>query len=269
MTEIAPTASVDKTAQLGRDVFIGPGCVVAPGVNIGDSCVLKANVIIGTGVTLGSENIMFPNCVLGEEPQIIGEHDPQTELIIGTGNVFRENVTINRGSPIGAGKTIIGNGCYFMTGSHVGHDCEIEDQVVIGNYSQVGGHGKVERNVWMSSFCGAHQFVTIGRFTYVGGLSGMTHDIPPFMRVASSYPCKVRGLNIVGLQRAGFSDDSIRALEQACRRLYIRRQGPLTTIVEEMTSQDGLDENVKYLLESLQRSFQHRLGRYRELFRHD
>ncbi len=268
MTEIAATAILDKTAQLGSDVYIGPGCVIDSDVIIGDGCLLKANIFVSKGVTLGQGNQVFPNCVLGEEPQMVDKHDPETELIIGNDNVFRENVTINRGSPIGSGKTIIGDQNYFMIGSHVGHDCEIEDNVVLGNYCQIGGHGKLERNVWMSAFCGTHQFVTVGRFVYAGGLSGIVSDIPPFMRTSGSYPCTVRGLNAVGLQRAGFSAESIQALNETYRGLYRHREGALTGAVEEMMSRQELDENVKYLLEFLQRSFQHRMNRHRELFRH-
>ena len=268
MTDVARTAVVDKTAQLGKDVVIGPGCVVAPGVAIGDGCTLGANAIMAQGVTMGANNRVFSNCVMGEEPQIIGTVEPKTELIIGTGNVFRENVTINRGSPDGGEKTIIGNNNYFMIGSHLGHDCHVEDNAVIGNNCLFSGHCKVESNAWLSAKCGIHQFVTIGRFAYAAGLTTIPADVPPFVRVAGVYPFKVRGLNTIGLQRAGFSPESIEALDEAYRRLYRRRRGSIAQVLEEMLSLDGLDENVKYLLEFLQRSFQHRLGRYQELFRH-
>jgi len=268
MMDVARTAVVDKTAQLGKDVVIGPGCVVAPGVVIGDGCTLAANVIIAEGVTMGANNRVFANCVLGEEPQIIGTVGPKTELIIGTGNVFRENVSINRGSPNGGGKTIIGNNNYLMIGSHLGHDCHVENNTVIGNNCLFSGHCKVESNVWLSALCGIHQFVTIGRFAYTAGLTAINADVPPFVRVSGAYPFRVRGLNTIGLQRAGFSPESIEALDEAYRSLYRRRRGPIAQALEEMSSRDGLDENVKYMLEFLHRSFQHRFGRYQELFRH-
>ena len=122
MTIISETAVVDKTAQIAQEVSIGPGCVIGPGAIVGQGCELKANVFIAPGVHLGKENRVFANCVLGEEPQILNLSD-QGSLVIGDRNVFRENVTINRGSSShGSGKTIIGNDCYFMIGSHVGHD---------------------------------------------------------------------------------------------------------------------------------------------------
>lgn len=268
MPEIASTAVVDKTAQLAEDVYIGPGCVIGPNAIIGAGCTLKANVVIGPGVTLGSNNRLFPNCVLGEEPQIVGTVEPQTELIIGDHNTFREHVTINRGSPRGDGKTVIGNNNYLMIGAHLGHDCEMEDNCVLGNSVALAGHCKIERNAWLSAFSTMQQFATVGRFIFSAGFSGIYIDQPPFVRV-SGYPCRVRGLNIIGLQRADFSPESIAALEMAYRRLF-RRSGSetLAATVEELATRNGLDDNVKYLLESLRRRNQHRMGRYRELFRH-
>jgi len=269
MTTTASTAVIDKTAQLGEDVVVGPGCVIGAGVEIGDGCELKANVIVAEGTRIGKNNRIFAGCVLGEEPQSLGLVEPETELIIGDNNTLREYVTIHRGSPDGGGKTIVGNNNFMMVGSHLGHDCLVEDNVVMTNYCQVSGHCKIETKAWISGHSALHQFVTIGRLAYVAGLSGVTHDIPPFMRAAGSYPCEVRGLNAVGLRRAGGSEESIEALSKVYRRLYgKRRDKNIVTTVEEMLANDGLDENVKYLLESLQRSFQHRMRRYLETLRH-
>lgn len=268
MPDVAPTAVVDATAQLGSDVRIGPGCVIGASVVIGDRCELKTNVVICRGVRIGAENRIFANCVLGEEPQIVDECDPQTELIIGDGNVFRENVTINRGSLRDTGKTMIGNNNYFMIGAHLGHDCEVEDGVLVGNYAQIGGHNKIERNAVISALSGTHQFVTIGRFTFAAGSSGMSHDVPPFMRVSGIYPCEVRGLNVIGLRRGCVSEASIKALDSCYRSLYRRRGGEaLAQVVEKMLAAgaETTDDNVRYLLEFLQRSSQQRMNRYREL----
>ncbi|MBN1764565.1 MAG: acyl-ACP--UDP-N-acetylglucosamine O-acyltransferase [Sedimentisphaerales bacterium] len=268
MTEIAPTATVDKTAQLGQNVTIGPGCVIEKEVVIGDDCTLRANVMVCEGTIMGRYNRIFANCVLGDEPQILNLENPKAQLIIGDHNTIRENVTINRGSPHGGGRTVVGNNNLLMIGTHLGHDCLLEDNIVISNYTQIGGHCKIERNAWLSSICGTHQFVTIGKYTYVAGLSGVTCDMPPFMRVSGAYPCEVRGLNAIGLQRGGFSEDSIKALNQIYRRLYRHRQGSHVNLVSEILCQNPEDENVRYLLEFLLRSFQHRFGRYQESLRH-
>jgi len=268
MTEIASTAAVDKNAQLGQNVYVGPGCVIQAGVVIGNDCVLKANVMIVTGTTIGCNNYIHANCVLGDDPQVVGCRNPKTELIIGNDNTFRENVTINRGWSEKSGKTIIGDHNYFMIGSHIGHDCRIEDNIVISNHCQISGHVKIEPNVWLSGFTGIHQYVTIGRFAYTGGMSALSYDIPPFVRAAGSYPCKVRGLNILGLKRAGFRPESIQALEKAYRLLYRRPAGKtIAQALDELATQEDLDENVRYLSESVRRSSQHRMGRFRELER--
>lgn len=268
MTQIASTATVDKAAQLGADVCIGPGCVIGPHAVIGEGSELKANVVITGRVTLGRQNRLFANCVLGEEPQRLGSHDTDGELVIGHHNTFREGVTIHPGSPVGDGKSIIGSHNYLMIGAHLGHDCHLEDNIVISNYTQISGHNKIEKNAWLSALCGTHQFVTIGRFAYVAGMSAIAHDVPPFLKVAGSYPCKIRGLNAIGLQRAGFSTDSIAALEKAYRRLYRRRgAATLAQAIDELANQEPLDKNVRYLLDALRRSSAHKLGRYRELAR--
>ena len=268
MTQIAPTAVVDKTARLGDDVSIGPGCVISPNVIIGDGCELKMNVYVAPGTTLGRNNRFFAHCVLGEEPQIIGKREPQTQLVVGDNNVFRENANVSRGSPKGSGKTVIGNDNYFMIGSHLGHDVEVEDHVVLTNYCQIAGHVKIERNVWLSAFASVHQFCTIGRYTYAAACSGICHDQPPFVRVSGIYPCELRSLNTIGLQRAGVPEAGIKALDRAFRRLFRRRGVPLAAAVAELAAENSPDENVRYLLEFLQRTAQHRMGRYLELARH-
>jgi UDP-N-acetylglucosamine acyltransferase len=269
VTQIAPTAVVDKTAQLGEDVSIGPGCVIGPNVALGDGSELRANVYIAHDTILGRNNLVYANCVLGEEPQIVGALEIDTKLIIGDNNTFRENVTINAGSSRGQGRTVVGNNNYFMIGSHLGHDCEVEDDCMIGNYVQMAGHIKLERNVWLNGFTAAQPFVTIGRFTYTAGMSTVHHDLPPFVRAGGVYPCEVRGLNVIGLQRAGFAELSIQELMKAFRYIFRRRgEKSIAQAVEDLANENGLDENVRYLLDSLQRSHQHRSGRYRELSRH-
>lgn len=267
MNQIAATAVIDKTTRLGDGVTIGPGCVIGENAVIGDGCQLKANVVVGAGVAMGRDNRVFPFCTLGEEPQIVGQSEPATDLVIGDSNTFRENVTINRGSPKSYGKTVIGNENYFMIGAHLGHDVEVEDNVLLGNYCQISGHCKIERNVWMNALSGMHQFVTIGRFAYTAGNSGMSHDVPPFVKVSGIYPCRVRAINTIGLRRAGLSDDQIKALNDVFRKLYRQRGGALAQRVAELIGEGGHDENVRDMLDSLERSSKHRFGRARELLR--
>lgn len=268
MTVIATTAVVDASAVLADDVVVGAGSVIGAGVTIGEGCEIKTNVVIEDQVTLGRGNRIFANCVLGEEPQTLHLDEADTRLIIGDNNTFRENVTVHRGSSEGSGKTVIGNHCYFMVGSHIAHDCCIEDHVVISNATLLSGHVNIEHNAWLGAICGVHQFTTIGRYAYIGGASTIHRDIPPYVRAAGAYPCIVRGLNMIGLERAGFKEKSIKALRKACFQLY-KRRNTVTFLekVDQMREQGDLDEHVAYLLDSLHRSSQHRLGRYQESYR--
>lgn len=269
MAKIAPTAVVDKTAQLGKNVTVGPGCVIGPNVALGDGCELRANVYIAHDSILGRNNLVYANCVLGEDPQIVGVLETDTKLIIGDSNTFRENVTINAGSSRGEGQTVIGHNTFFMIGSHVGHDCEIEDNCILGNYVQVGGHCKLEQNVFLNALTSLQPFATVGRFAFTAAMSTVHRDLPPFVRAGGVYPCEVRGLNVIGLQRAGFSEQSVKELMKAFRYIFRRRgEKSIAQAVENFANEYPLDENVRYLLDSLQRSHQHRSGRYRELSRH-
>lgn len=269
MSEIHPSAVIHPTAQLGAGVCVGPYCLIGPEVVIGDDCLLKSHVVIERGVRMGCDNRVYAHVVLGEEPQIHGLHNPDSQLLIGDHNVFREHVTISRGSPRGDNKTVVGSHNLFMIGSHLGHDAVVEDHVTLGNYVQIAGHGKIERNVLMSAFSAIHQFVTVGRHVFTGGNTGAQRDLPPFTRVSGMYHTEVHGINVVGLQRSGFSSEHIAALHEAHRKLYRRRSGAVfAAILEELSQEAGLDEHVRYLVEFLQRSSRHRFGRYQETLRH-
>jgi UDP-N-acetylglucosamine acyltransferase len=266
MTTIAETATIDKRAKIGLDVTIAPGCVISPGAVIGDRCELKANVFIGPGVNMGRENRIFQNCVLGEEPQMLSQ-GKGFSLIIGDHNVFRENSTVNSSTEV-EGKTLIGHRCYLMAGVHIGHDCEIADQVVISNATQLSGFVHVKKKAWLGSLCGFHQFTTVGQYAYIGGMSAINRDVPPFVRVAGNYPFGVHGINSVGLQRAGFSKESIQAIHKAYLKLYKRRRDKVfSQALSELMEQGDMDASVREFVEALHRSSQHHLGRYRELSR--
>ena len=267
MTTIAETATVDKRAEIGRDVTIASGSVVSADAVVGDGCELKANVFIGERVILGRDNRIFQNTVLGEEPQML-DREVGLSLVIGDNNVFRENVTVNRSTTGGDGKTLIGNGCYFMAGVHIGHDCKIADQVVICNTTQLSGFVHIEKNAWLGSLCGFHQFTTVGQYAYVGGMSAVNRDVPPYARVAGNYPVTIHGVNSVGLQRAGFSKTTIQAIHRAYLKLFKRRGDKVfSQALCELMAQDDLDDCAREFIESLHRSSRHHLGRFRELSR--
>jgi len=269
LAQIAPTAIIDKSAQLGDGVRVGPGCVIERDVRIGDECELVANVLVCQGTRMGSGNLMGAGCVLGEAPQIKGvPRSASGELVIGEGNTFREYVTIHRGSSYGGGKTVVGDHNYLMAQCHLGHDVEMEDHVLMANLSNIAGHCRIESYAWLCAYTGAHQFVTIGRYAYAAGYSAIGRDAPPYMKVAGDSPSRVRSLNLTGLSRAGLGKESLVALRGAFGVLYRRRKGQtLGEAVAALDAEPGLDEHVRYLVDFLKRSAQDRFGRYRELAR--
>ena len=267
MATIHPTAAVEKDVQLDEDVVIGPHCVVDHGVSIGAGTVLDARVVITGAAKVGRDNHFYPNCVVGCSPQVLGL-DPDAKmggLVIGDRNVIRENVSINVSKQAGSA-TVIGNDVLLMIGSHIGHDVIVEDKVVLSNNVQIGGHVKIEAGAWFSGLAASHQFVTIGRWSYIAGLAGLNRDVPPFLIASGHYPQRVRGVNKRGMVRAGLTEEQQERIMEAYKRLY-RQGGALLEHAKELAQEDGLDANVRDILEAIFRSNEHRFGRYRETHR--
>ena len=268
MAQIHPSAVVDKQARLADDVVIGPNCVVDRGVSIGPGTVLDANVVINRNVDIGKNNRFSPNCVIGDRPQMLGlSADKEIGgLVIGDSNSVREQVTIH--PSVYPGKfTKIGNDNMLMIGVHIGHDCTLEDRIVLSNYSQISGHCKIETGVWLSGGVLLHQFITLGKWCYAAGMAGINRDVPPFLIVSGHYPPRVRGVNKRGLARAGLSEQQQQKIVEAYKKLY-RRGGTLQENARALEQEDGLDENVRAMLDSIIKSGEQRFGRYLEKFRH-
>lgn len=267
MIKVHPSAVVSKETQLGEGVTIGANCFIDNGVSIGAGTVIDANAVIYKNVKIGENNHFLANCVIGGRPQILGL-GPEVEigkLQIGDRNVFREQTTIHLSSH--AGKlTKVGNDNLFMIGVHIGHDCQLEDNIVMSNSVQIGGHCKIETGAWFSGLAGMHQFVTLGKWCYAAGLAGITRDIPPFLIVSGHYPAKIRGVNKRGLDRGGLSEEQQEKIFEAYKRLY-RNDDALLENAKALAQEDGLDENVRAMVDSIIKSSEHRYGRYREKFR--
>ncbi len=268
MIQVHHSAVVHENANLSDGVVIGPNCVIEDGVSIGADTALGANVVVSKNVRIGQNNHFFANCVIGGQPQIIGLSS-DTEiggLLIGNNNTIREQVTIH--PSIYPGEfTKIGNDNLIMIGAHIGHDCILEDKIIMSNCVQVSGHCKIETGVWLSGVVLLHQFVTIGKWCYAAGLAGINHDIPPFLTVSGHYPLSVRGVNRRGLVRAGLSEQQQEKISEAYDKLY-RRGGTLLKNAEQLAKEDGLDENVRAMIDAITKSSEHRFGRYLEKFRH-
>lgn len=268
MAQIHPSAIVSKDALLEEGVVVGPNCFIDSGVKIGSDTVLEANVVIYKDVKIGQNNRLFPSCVIGAQPQILG-HGPDKKiggLVIGDSNTIREQVTIHPSIYPGE-LTSIGNQNLLMIGAHIGHDCTLEDKIVMSNYVQISGHCKIETGVWLSGMVLVHQFITIGKWCYASGLAGINHDIPPFLIVSGHYPPKIRGVNKRGLLRAGLNEQQQENINKAYRQLY-RSRGPLLENAKALAANDGLDENVRAMVDMILKSSEQRYGRYLEKFRH-
>lgn len=219
-TEISSLAQVDPRASLGDDVTIGPFCVVGPDVQIGDRTVLHSHVVLKGHVTIGCDNRFHAGAVIGGDPQDISYAGSDTRLEIGDGNIFREGVTVNRGADKEDGVTRIGNNNMLMANSHVAHNCHIHNNVILVNGVLLGGHVHVQDGVIISGNSVVHHFSTLGTLCFVGGLSRVPHDVPPYMMWVGGDDCRVRTVNIVGMQRRGISNETIRIIKQVQRLVY-------------------------------------------------
>lgn len=263
-TKIHPTAVVAPGAELGNDVVIGPHSVIGPRVKIGDGTVVGPQVVIDGVTVVGRENRFLGQSNVGGDPQDLSYEDEPTELVMGDRNTVREFVTVNRGTIKGGGVTRVGNGCLFMACSHVAHDCEIGDGVLLGNNVLLAGHVAVESGAIVNGAAAAHQFVTIGRNAYVGGLTRVIQDVPPFM-ILEGHPARVRKVNVIGLERAGIPIDEIHALRRAFRRLF-RGEETRAAAMSQLETEPG-GTLVRELLAALRRTELGLKGRYRETLR--
>ena len=260
--DIAPSAVIEAGAQIAQDVRIGPYCIVSSKSVIGRGSVLENHVTLMGDVWIGERNHMFPNCVIGGEPQDLSYQGTQTRVVIGNHNTIREGVTINRASEKEDGQTTIGDSNYLMACSHVAHDCQVGDSCVIANGALLGGHVRVQSHASLSGAVAVHHWATIGAWSCVAGLSRVLHDVPPFM-LCEGLPARPRCINLVAMKRSGFSVEAIEAVTEAHRLLYRTKVG-LDPAREVLRSRGMLLPPVMQLLDFLFHQQQGRHGRARE-----
>ena len=203
--KVHSTASVDPRAELHDGVIISQGAFIGPNVTIGKGTEIGPNSVITGRTKIGINNKVFPNVFIGLDPQDLKYKGAATEVIIGDNNTFRECVTINKATDEGE-KTIIGNNNLLMAYSHIGHNCELGDGIVLSNSVQVAGHVKVEDKAIIGGCLGIHQFVHIGYLAMIGGMTRVDRDVPPFC-LAEGHPGRLRGLNRIGIKRSGLMDN--------------------------------------------------------------
>ena len=212
-TQIHPSAMVDPGAELGEGVEVGPGAIIGPGVRIGDGSRIGAYVLIERDTTLGAGCRVFHGAVLGTDPQDLKYAGEPTELVVG------EYATLNRGTSA-SGRTRVGSDCLLMAYTHVAHDCELGDHVILSNSVNMAGHVTIGDWAIVGGVTPIHQFVRIGEHAFVGGGSRIPQDVPPYCRAAGNPP-KMYGLNSVGLERRGFPPEVRQALKRAYRAIFM------------------------------------------------
>jgi len=208
MSQIHPHSFISKEVQLGNNVKIGPFCYLNGNIKIDDNTELKSHISITGRTIIGKNNLFYPFSNIGCDPQVLKYRGEDSELIIGNNNIFRENVTISKGTFDGGMKTIIHNNNLFMTGVHIAHDCIIGNENILVNQVTLGGHVNIMNNIVIGGLSAIIQFVTIGSYSMIGGMSGVDKNVLPFSLVIGNR-AKLRGINLVGIRRKNFDKSQI------------------------------------------------------------
>lgn len=250
---INPQAMVSPKAKLGKGVQVGAFAVVGADVELGEGCMVHDHAVVQGPAKFGAGNVFHPFCVIGGDPQdytYAGEH---VELAVGDKNIFREYVTISRGTKKGGGTTRIGSNNFFLAYSHVGHDCQIGSGTLFVNGATLAGHVTVQDYVTIGSFSPVHQFCRLGRYAYIGACTVITQDVPPFSLIVTERETRCYGTNSIGLERKGFSAERVKRLQKAFRMLT-RSKKNTSQAIEELRKTLGESEDVKELIEFVEKA---------------
>jgi UDP-N-acetylglucosamine acyltransferase len=265
MPKIHSMAVVEAGAELADDVVVGPFAYVGPGVRLGAGCIVHHHAQIEGNTTAGERNEFFPNCVIGAVSQDLKYRGGDCPLIIGSDNTFRENCTVHIGTEDGGGATRIGDHNLIMVAAHIAHDCIVGSDCILANNVMLAGHVVVEDYVVISGGAASHHFVTFGKYSFVGGLSAITRDVPPFM-IVEGHPGIVRGVNRTGMKRRGYTDEQIEPLKTAYRMLF-SDTSPLITRAVELEKLYPDQADIGTLLRFVRESMAGKNGRARENLR--
>jgi len=252
-TQIHPQALVSPEAKLGRGVQVGAFAVVGAGVELGDECQLHAHAVVHGPSKFGAKNVFHAFSVIGGDPQDYTFRGEKVTLKAGDGNIFREYVTISRGTTKGGGTTRIGSNNFFLAYSHVGHDCQIGHGTLFVNGATLAGHVTVEDFVTIGAFSPVHQFCTLGRYAYIGASTVITQDVLPFSLIVTERETRCYGANKIGLERKGFSAERIQGLQRAFKTL-VRSKKNTSQALEELRAAAGGSEDLRELIAFVEKS---------------
>ena len=251
---VDPSAHVHPTARIGEGTTLGPHVVVGPDVTIGRNCRIGASVVIDGWTEIGDDTQIYPMASIGLAPQDLKYRGERTKLVVGRRNIFREFVTINRGTAGGGGETTIGDNNLFMAYVHVAHDCRIGNDTIFGPHATLGGHVGVQDFANVSAGSAVHQFCRVGKYAFVGGYSVVTKDALPFARTIGSRPARIFGVNKIGLERRGFTPDTITQLRQAYRYLLQSKLNRTRALAQIEQDEALTAPEVRYLVEFIRTS---------------
>jgi UDP-N-acetylglucosamine acyltransferase len=250
---IHPTAIVAASASIPQSCIVGPYCTIGPDVVLGEDCELVSHVVLEGKTHLGARNRVYSFACLGVAPQDLKYRGESTALEIGDDNTIRECVTISRGTRGGGGTTRVGNHCLIMAYTHIGHDSTIGNHCILANGATLAGHVTVEDHASVGALCPVHQFCRIGKHAYVGGGTTITQDVLPYSLTSAKRDTHAYSLNRIGLERSGFSEQQLRALQHAYRILLAAKLNT-SQALERLRAEGEPDPSVAYLLTFIEAS---------------
>jgi UDP-N-acetylglucosamine acyltransferase len=248
VAQIHETAVVSGDAVIGEGTEVGPYAIIGPSVTIGADSKIGAFSRIEGPTTIGERNVFYGHGSVGSPPQDLKYHGEHTELVIGNDNIFREFVTINRGTAGGGGRTTIESNNFFMAYSHVAHDSHVGSNTIFANNATLAGHVEIGDHVTIGAFSAVHQFCRVGDHAFIGGFTVVTQDALPYVKTVGDRPAKTYGINTIGLQRKGFPPETLEALDRAYR-ILIRSKLKLQDALQKIETELGLYPEARYLVE--------------------
>tara|TARA_B100000795_G_scaffold99890_1_gene73458 strand:- start:699 stop:1475 length:777 start_codon:yes stop_codon:yes gene_type:complete len=246
MSLIHKTAIVGSNVIIGENVSIGPYSIIEDNVKIGNDNVIKSSVFITGNTDIDKSNTFYPFCSIGSPPQDLKFNDEVTRLVIGSNNTFREHSTVNVGTDGGGGLTSIGNNSLFMIGAHIAHDCIVGNNIVMANQSTIAGHVTVDDYAILGGLSAVHQFCRIGSLSMIGGMSAVEHDVIPYGLVTGNR-AHLLGLNIIGLRRAKYSNETIKDFKQIFEKIFKSNEIKTESIANENTTNILTKELIKFI----------------------